>query len=105
MNTENNKIIAEFMGFELFEGKYYELSQFGYIKTNGEWSDVFYPSTVRFHKDWNWLMEVVEKISEYRLVYPEQANKVCNLKVVINRDALYNACVEFIKWYNEQKQN
>lgn len=60
--------------------------------------------TMRFHYDWNWLMEVVNKISEYRLAYPEQANKVCNLKIVINKNALYNACVEFAKWYNQQKQ-
>ena len=46
-NIENNKLIAEFLGFELFNNKYYELSQFGYMKTNGEWSDVFYPETLK----------------------------------------------------------
>ena len=57
---------------------------------------------LEYHSDWNWLIGVVEKISEYRLAFPEQANKVCDLKIVVNKDALYNACVQFIEWYNQQ---
>ena len=106
---ENNKLITEFLGFELFNNKYYELSQFGYMKTNGEWSDVFYPETLKFHKDWNWLVEVVEKIESIKgtqifingisceiMFKGKVISKHFNTKI----EAVYNACLEFIKWYN-----
>jgi hypothetical protein len=54
-----------------------------------------------YENDWNMLMPVVEKIAEYRLAYPDQANEVCNLKVVVLQSALYKRVVQFIKWYNE----
>jgi hypothetical protein len=114
MNTlENNKLIAEFLGYELFKDKYYELSQFGYIKTNGEWSDIFYPTTLKFHKDWNWLMEVVEKIESlgyfFKIVSQtslivDKDEKCLSLSVYRKTkiDSTYEACLEFIKWYNAQ---
>jgi len=98
--TENNKIIAEFMGRNgKINKSLYTWKGIDKLLTGG-WIPV---EQMKFHSDWNWLMEVVEKISEYRLVYPNKANKVCDLKVVINKDALYNSCVEFIKWYNLNK--
>ena len=111
---ENNKLIAEFLGFELFNNKYYELSQFGYMKTNGEWSDVFYPETLKFHKDWNWLMKVVENIESLGYLVKIAFNVVIirdkdnenniitfqTIKANPKKDAIYFACLDFIKWYN-----
>lgn len=88
MNTENNKLIAEFM--EGYEPEEYE----------------------DFHSDWNWLMEVVEKIEslDYRFAITEFLSEVSNEKLSIKSwkektkfENTYNACVEFIKWYNQQK--
>ncbi len=101
MNTmqstlENNKLIAEFM-----EVKHL------YSTTRIE--------TLKYHSDWNWLMEVVEKIeslgndvlitSNYiQIAYNEGENFiVIELEGNIKIFAVYNACVEFIKWYNENK--
>ena len=48
----NNKIIAEFM-------KYIKHTQTkAYLTKDG----YFHDKDLKFHKDWNWLMEVVEKI-------------------------------------------
>jgi hypothetical protein len=109
--TENNKLIAEFLGQNKMP---YEFPQFGYIKTNGDWNDTFFDNQLKFHKDWNWLMEVVEKIESLcnnrgfeissRFVHIRVNNNLTiSSGVCSNRiEAVYNACVEFIKWYNTQ---
>lgn len=101
--TENNKLIAEFMGF------------LPRIKNP------------KYHNDWNILMQVVEKIESlgYELqkennsvffkgnyteissfygmkkYYKTEFNKDCNSTFI---EAVYNACIEFIKWYNQNTQ-
>ena len=74
MNTENNKIIAEFMGYENIksnkEHPMYKIPKFAYTENNFgsiETIDTFSPyfDDMVFHSDWNWLMEVVEKIERY----------------------------------------
>jgi hypothetical protein len=108
MNTiENNKLIAEFMKLakqlHLFEspisGKYIE--------------------NLKYHSSWNWLMEVVDKINtmnDYqfslhiyhcRVTIYDNLNRKWILDDFQGVDPLptvYNACVEFIKWYNEQNK-
>ena len=90
--TENNKIIAEFIGWKEQEEDF----MFN-PKTNGS----IYIKSLLFHKDWNWLMEVVEKIkplvSESEFKY-----RIGKHLLNLNIEAVYNACVEFIKWYNEK---
>ena len=58
---EYNKKCAEFLG----ETKQpYEFSQFGRINTKGDWVDTFFDNQLKFHSDWNWIMEVVETIKQ-----------------------------------------
>ena len=99
---EDNKLIAQFMGG--YEPEEYE----------------------DFHSDWNWLMQVVEKIENTEVVgqvfniqinrnkthilyapanYPNE-KWFENLILKEGKDKIlntYQAIVEFIKWYNEQK--
>jgi hypothetical protein len=56
---ENNRLIAEFMGQK---SELYEFPQFGYMNTKGDFITEFNDSQLKFHKDWNWLMPVIEKI-------------------------------------------
>ena len=90
---ENNKLIAEFMG--------------GYEPE--EFED--------YHSDWNWLMEVVEKIenyNEYTNVFfaPEGCAIDCHIENGFSFsndcdtkiEAVYSVCIEFIKWYNKQSK-
>jgi hypothetical protein len=112
--TENNKLIAEFMGFKLQQdpterwfGNYFAIP-------NDAWSNRL--ELLHFDTDWNWLMEVVEKIENYNeytnVLFTPQGCEIncyiengflfsndCNTKI----EAVYNACIEFIKWYNKQK--
>lgn len=114
MTTENNKIIAEFMGYEIQKDPTERF--FGrYKQPLGAWTKEI---DLSFHHDWSWLMEVVEKIESLNFdfaIYTGSAISIINTKdfpfdEIINLvasskiQAVYNACVEFIKWYNEQNK-
>ena len=114
MTTENNKIIAEFMGVSKSK-----------IDANGQVLNFENSKYNTYNSDWNWLMEVVEKIEGLEF-YPK--NSTCigfdSFEIEINKnrcditrygdfthlllqgqgktriEAVYNACIEFIKWYN-----
>ena len=110
MTTENNKIIAEFMGATLTKDL-----QIMYPVYEGDSS---YVKDLKYHLDWNWLMQVVEKIES---ILPDDSiitieYKNCFIPVLDDEEpftiegggktkieAVYNACLEFIKWYNENK--
>ena len=93
MNMKDNKLIAEFMGYEAKHGKCY--------------SPKYNDGTIapmQFDRSWDWLMPVVQKCRlESRCEYDEDDNwneihwalEECNL------DKIYNAVVEFIKEYNK----
>ena len=53
-------------------------------------------------EDWNALIEVVEKILNLKDTYAQERQKVFN-SINPNIQTTYNACVEFINWYNQQK--
>ena len=117
---ENNKLIAEFLG----ETKQpFEFSQFGYINSLGEWKDTFFDNQLKFHSDWNWLMEVVEKIENLQdennhVMYNVQIEQsfteiidnhtseivIYDIDADSKIEAVYNTVIEFIKWYNEQNK-
>lgn len=95
---ENNKMIAEFMGYEN-------------IGTDNNPMYTFYDNYFEdgnrtleelcYHKDWNWLMPVVEKIKNIAVkdenieVFYEVANHIPD------RHETYKAVVEFINQLNK----
>ena len=108
--TENNRLIAEFMGYneEIVNDEVYF--------TLPDMLESLSDEELHYHSDWNWLMEVVEKIENYNeytnVLFTPQGCEIncyiengflfsndCNTKI----EAVYNACIEFIKWYNKQK--
>ena len=120
MNTEEkNKLIAEFMGLEIVNADIilYEL--------NG----IAYPiNKLHYHKSWDWLMPVVEKIESFQdgddgdsmrghlynfrieqnfvYILDGESMGIFGRDVIIEMngdnklDATYNAVVEFINQYN-----
>jgi hypothetical protein len=116
--TENNKLIAEFMGFNTFNSqldyKIYDIPQHKrdvVAEQNG--GTLFAEMDLKFHSDWNWLMEVVEKIESLNYEVVIQ-NHICHIEmllmdnIVVSEDipkieAVYKACISFVKWYNENK--
>lgn len=108
---ENNKLLAKFMGMS--QGKPNETrwknDWFEQLTVNG---NVFESGRrheyLHFDSDWNWLMEVVEKIESLDYGFEiignyckigNNANIQCSQPTKIQ--AVYNACITFVKWYNE----
>jgi hypothetical protein len=98
MKTENNKLIAKFMNY----ANNRPLTE-GLLKT--------------MYNDWNSLMEVVDKIESLNFTFAIKLKWVKISKtyksdeVILVRweedntkiEAVYNACVAFIEWYNVNK--
>lgn len=110
--TEDDRIIAEFMGFNFnrFEND-------GIIEPQEEvfFTDykTFTLDELRFSKDWNWLMEVVDRINktgrfevviQYGFCYitDEMDELTLSFPASNTIKATYQAVVEFIKWYNKK---
>ena len=113
--TDNNKMIAEFMGYTQPHPEY--------PSTTYWYKEGKAPLTIlSFDTDWNWLMDVVEKIENF-----EDENRCAKYNFIIeqsfveiidnnNSDTLfftdndtkqisvYKAVVEFIKYYNDESK-
>ena len=96
---KENKLIAEFM-------------EYPNLGTKGDFS------YLKYHKSWDWLMPVVEKIENlgYEFFIVEDRVKVSHntdhsIETIIDLtsrsklNATYNAVVEFINQYNKNKRD
>jgi hypothetical protein len=102
----NNELLAEFLGYTQPHPEYANTT---YWYKEGEAPLTF----LLFDIDWNWLMLVVDKIESLEVCVEIREN-VCYISPFPNNyvseleqtkiQAVYNACVEFVKWYNEQKK-
>ena len=143
MKTEN-ELIAEFMAYNKYDTQhgaidgnpnivnYYNIKE---IPSNSDGMDWHSQHNLMFDTSWDWLMPVVEKISQYVYetrvdnngykdviiqdrAYPRTFGMIDSggkWMVRINRmhleqedtliKATYKSVVEFIKWYNENKQS
>ena len=105
----NNELLTEFLGLKPIEVfSRYSISK-DHIHVNCETEKETFESfckSAKFDTDWNWLMQVVEKISDIK--HYSLNGTIDWLSESQDRDGLYNindlynACVEFVKWYNEQ---
>ena len=118
---ENNKIIAEFLNVKIHPCETIEKLKFLPIEERGLYNGYFIDE-LKYHEDWNWLMEVVEKIEsiEYGIYQVDILQEGCKILercrlLIDNRvgklesdttkiESVYLACVEFIKWYNNQNK-
>lgn len=119
MNTENNNtLIAEFMEVEVQDEVYFILPQFPYCNQLTDYNtyDSYKKETLEYHKNWNWLMSVVEKIEsleytvniEFSTVFINHSDDDFEQIIGFGEhyskiQAVYNACIEFIKYHNGQK--
>ena len=121
--TEKNRLIAQFMGCEPTPDALDRSVLAYYIgdviinadnSKNENDENVFHPEDMQFHTDWNWLMPVIRKIEELgndvlittnyiQISFDEGEQFIVIDDLNIKIDSVYNAVVEFIKWYNENK--
>ncbi len=88
---EENKLIAEFMGYE--------------VKHNKCYSPKYNDGTIapmQFHKSWDWLMPVHKKCMFTKQFIGDDHLRTLLIDAVIDADIdrLYKAVVEFIKEYS-----
>lgn len=67
---------------------------------------------MQHHSSWDWLMPVVQKIGDISIDYYQENNlpayeecgKVLSTHIVVSIETVWNKVVQFIKWFNSQKQ-
>ena len=107
--VENNKLIAEFLGYSQPHPDYKNTS---YWYKKGEAPLVF----LSFHSNWDWLMRVVEKIESLGYTVTI-AGVMCKVTKVLDLEnsivsyvlgdksrkleLIYTTMVEFVKWHNK----
>ena len=107
--TENNKLIAVFMGMKPLNNDSSVL-----VLSTDRGNDIVFIDNLEYQKDWNLLMEVVQRITDLnnvveihdnhvRVVSNERNNALIDVVEGSMLEATYNACVEFIKLYNQNK--
>jgi len=117
---EGNKLIAKFMGWEVDDYTGREVNYFVegqldvYPKVVSDWVAFQH---MKFHSSWDWLMSVVEKIeslgiytdickrvnTKYHNVTIDDVNSkkyIADRDSLSKKEAVWNACIEFIKHYN-----
>jgi len=111
--NENNKLIAEFMGFEKYPIK--DKSDGYKVKLkSGSIPMETCIASLKFHLSWDWLMPVVkectDKTNDFQYddeLYIHWETEIFHpdymLSEILNNDieGIYNRVVKFIKWYNE----
>ena len=111
--TENNKLIAEFMGVTPNNNGWYdglELQRIGLPFAFGAMGNG--TSELKFNTSWDWLMPVLKKIDSYAnevMSIDDFDNYRDNYRMInspthYNIDCIYKQVVEFIKWYNNQNK-
>lgn len=115
---EGNKLIMEFMELKPTERKdMYSISQHHYtcLENTPEMALSGFASIAKYHKSWDWLMPVLERIEAkgYRWeigMSPISSQyhyckiwSIGTIERVYLLDAVYDAVLEFIKWYNSNK--
>lgn len=120
--TENNKLLAEFMGAKVIQENNYFMAynwqnnQIVSMTPTTFWDEnpektllKIYETLLnpafgrwgRFHSDWNWLMEVIDTIKAQILEEYTLIDKIDDALISIDIEAVYAACLEFIEWYNK----
>tara|TARA_R110000824_G_scaffold46889_1_gene134264 strand:- start:296 stop:721 length:426 start_codon:yes stop_codon:yes gene_type:complete len=112
----DNKLIAEFMGYEL-EGEFW-------VATMSKEDDTFLGRHLLFHTSWDWLMPVVEAINDYvndegEPIYSVEIDpnhvtirRGLHTAIVVDRpqvnsymEMIYLAVVEFAKRFHQYGQS
>ena len=99
---ENNKLIAEFMGWELQDdstdrwyGSYREPNGILHKNTNKE--------PLLFHTSWDWLIPVVQKLIDVYVSIDEQDEQNLQQSVLYDKiDSVYQITLEIIEKYNSE---
>ena len=97
---KNNKILANFIGRKGKIDKHLYTFHGLCDLTNNIW---IHEDKMLFHSSWDWLKIVVNKIGDLIETGIYYHPRIINMTVFSSIDDVYRSCIEFIKYYNEQK--
>lgn len=107
-----NRLIAEFMGYRLDDKFSKAFKGIKLWTSSPDFDNPLYKllegnelKQLYFHSSWDWLMPVVEKIKNISIEQFYEKKKVMNALYDVDINILWQAVVEFIKWYNTTKTN
>lgn len=121
VKEEDIKSLCDFMGIKPNGRNSYSWSDGVYFSTYDESWEKVMDSICRYIgerkvMDWNWLMEIVDKIesiADYIVVVI--CGNVCKIEGLTDQfiigtgdsktEAVYNCCVSFVKWYNSKNSS
>lgn len=103
---EGNALISEFITGKPVDRKgFQQVWLKPYDKGLARWIDF---SDLQYHKDWNWLMEVVEKICKVDILSENISNEYkarvidfSKLSIASPINNIWQAVVKFIYWKNK----
>ena len=111
---KNNLLIAEFMGLEVMNSRDLANSE-----PLVQLSATTYLQKIQYDTSWDWLMTVVEKIESFQdpdkaatynfkmeqsfieIIHNHTGKEIVKLDRNTKFKAVYDACVEFINYWNE----
>ena len=102
-----NRLCAEFLGWEYIDKDSHPNAYENYgwwlkgtyskdvdALNNPNWKG--FNSGLKFHSDWNWIMEVIEAIVKSR-----EIDRVLFLSICSKKETVVQAIDQFLIWYNE----
>ena len=99
--NDGNKLIAGFIGWhDLREFMKIMCPEYAH-RLQLEEKTILY----KFHSSWDWLKPVIDKIATYCLAYPEQANKVRNMSIIVDIIPCWKKVIEFINQLPEYREH
>ena len=106
---EGNKIIGEFMGYIMYDKKYPRNHGIGF---GSDRRDMIIQKA-KYHSSWDALIQVINKVNEYAEVYIRSGGQcnihfigeVINIKAESMIDATWLAVIEFIRYFNREKNH
>lgn len=101
-----NRLCAEFLGW-----KYHpETANHGRRDNTWEYKPYYYHHKLKFHSDWNWIHEVVEKMRDTMNPKEHSNTTFSSLRREVqthlgrsNKEAVVQAINQFLIWQNENK--
>jgi hypothetical protein len=118
---ENNRLIAEFMGFTPDEYEMYLMEDFvvyevtdtyDFDEENNNKGEVtiregivrtgFYPQEMEFNSNWNWIVPVIEKCRESQIFGSQRLiDNIDKRLMKLDLFATYGNVVDFIQFHNQ----
>jgi len=108
---EGNVLIAEFIGLESFMDGMYGKMYPNPITPNR--NTIFGDAGLKYHSSFDWLMPVIQKINNLKMDCDNEdqyenfmyhVQQIKGMRIVVDIEHAWSYVVEFIKFYNQQKQ-